>query len=147
MRLRRKNRVAVLNSGTGPPPRPTRLIFPPYPSAATTCRNPGPATVSTTRSTLRGSRAPRIVLGRSGSPGSKTKPAPSSFRPRRLSGSRWKGKSLRDFEPPKLQPVAADLGKVILGLLHKPAFLGAAENLREPHGHFGRYAALPVCEF
>src|ERR1017187_2217615 len=45
-------------------------------------------------------------------------------------GSRWKGESLRDFEPPKLQPVAADLGKVILGLLHKPAFLGAAENFR-----------------
>ena len=34
-----------------------------------------------------------------------------------------------------------------MSLLSKPAFLGPAENLGQPHGHFGRYSAPPVCEF
>src|ERR1017187_7586612 len=48
--------------------------------------------------------------------------------------------ALNEFQPFQLYAVAADLGKVVLGLLHKPAFLVAAENLGQPHGHFGRYA-------
>ena len=47
----------------------------------------------------------------------------------------------------QLDAVAADLREVVLDLLHKPAFLGAAEDLRQPHGHFRRYAALFVDEF
>jgi hypothetical protein len=35
----------------------------------------------------------------------------------------------------------------VLRLLHKPAFFGAAENLRQSHGHFRRYPALFVNEF
>ena len=37
---------------------------------------------------------------------------------------------LREFEPLELDPVAADLGKVVVGLLHKPSVFGTAENLR-----------------
>jgi hypothetical protein len=37
---------------------------------------------------------------------------------------------LSDFQPFQFNPVTADLGKVVLGLLHKPAFFSAAENLR-----------------
>jgi hypothetical protein len=55
--------------------------------------------------------------------------------------------TLNEFQPFQLYAVAADLGKVVLGLLQKPAFLVAAENLGQPHGHFGRYAALPVYKF
>ena len=42
---------------------------------------------------------------------------------------------------------AADLCKVVLSLLYQPDLPGAAENLREPHGHFRRYAAFPIYEF
>ena len=56
-------------------------------------------------------------------------------------------RSLHQLQPFQLYAVAADLGEVVLGLLHKPAFLGAAENLGQPHGHFGRYATLPVYKF
>ena len=37
---------------------------------------------------------------------------------------------LGEFQPFEFNPVAADLGKVVLGLLHKPAIFGAAKHLR-----------------
>lgn len=54
---------------------------------------------------------------------------------------------LSEFEPFQFYVVAANLGKVILSLLDKPAFFRASKNLGYSHGHFGRYAALPVYEF
>src|ERR1017187_6961884 len=63
---------------------------------------------------------------------------------RRRTPSATGEEALTESQPFQLYAVAADLGKVVLGLLHKPAFLVAAENLGQPHGHFGRYAALPV---
>ncbi len=50
------------------------------------------------------------------------------------------------LQPFQLYSFAADLCKVVLGLLHKPALFASAENLGQPHGHFGRYTALPVDE-
>jgi hypothetical protein len=41
--------------------------------------------------------------------------------------------TLCGFKPLKLDAVGADLGKVILRLLHKPAFGTAAENLFQTH--------------
>jgi hypothetical protein len=35
----------------------------------------------------------------------------------------------RNLQPFDLDPVAADLGKVVVSLLHKPAFLGPAKSL------------------
>jgi hypothetical protein len=35
-----------------------------------------------------------------------------------------------NFQPFQFNPISADLGKVVMGLLHKPAFFSAAENLR-----------------
>jgi hypothetical protein len=46
-----------------------------------------------------------------------------------------------------LMMVAADLGKVVLGLLDKPAVCGTTENLGSPDGRVRRYAALLVHEF
>jgi len=37
---------------------------------------------------------------------------------------------LGESQPFQLDPVAADLGKIVLGLLYKPAVFGTAENLR-----------------
>ena len=37
---------------------------------------------------------------------------------------------LRQFEPLQLEPVALNVCKVVLSLLHKPALFSAAENLR-----------------
>jgi hypothetical protein len=54
---------------------------------------------------------------------------------------------LRDFQSLKFQPVAADLGKVVLGLLHEPALFRSSKDLGYSHGHFRRYAPLPVDEF
>jgi hypothetical protein len=56
-------------------------------------------------------------------------------------------RELSGFEPLKLDTVGASLGKVILCLLHKPAFSAAAENLFQTHGHFRRDAALSVYQF
>ncbi len=36
----------------------------------------------------------------------------------------------RRLQPFQVHPAAADLGKVVLGLLHKPAIFGAAKDLR-----------------
>ncbi len=41
----------------------------------------------------------------------------------------------------------AHVRQVVLGLLHQPALGAAAENLREPHGHFARDAAFLVYQF
>ena len=57
------------------------------------------------------------------------------------------GMRLSRLQPLQLDTVAPDLREVVLNLLHKPAFLGAAEDLRQPHGHFRRYAALFVHQF
>src|SRR5579862_8198410 len=59
------------------------------------------------------------------------------------SGGR-RDRRLSRFQPLEFEPVAADVCKVVLRLLHKPAFFDAAENLGQPHCHFRRYAALPV---
>ncbi|MGA8028682.1 MAG: DinB family protein [Bryobacteraceae bacterium] len=56
-------------------------------------------------------------------------------------------RSLRYFQSLQFQPVAANLCKIVLSLLHKPAFLRAAKNLGYSHGHFGGDAALAVYEF
>ena len=55
--------------------------------------------------------------------------------------------ALRWFQPFQLQAVGADVGKIVLRLLHQPAFSAAAENLGQPHGYFGRYPALLVYQF
>jgi len=60
---------------------------------------------------------------------------------------KWTILGLDEFQLFQLHLAAAYLGKVVLGLLHKPAFLSAAENLGQPDGHFGGYAALLVDEF
>jgi hypothetical protein len=54
---------------------------------------------------------------------------------------------LRDFQPLEFQPVAAHLGKVVLCLLHKPAFFRASKDLGYSDSHFSRYAAFAVYEF
>lgn len=54
---------------------------------------------------------------------------------------------LNQFQPLQLYTLAVGLGEVVLGLSHQPALLGAAENPGQPHGHFGRDAALPVYKF
>ena|ERR1017187_1567613 len=41
-----------------------------------------------------------------------------------------KHRVLHQLQPFQVHPVAADLGKIVLGLLHKPAVFGTAENLR-----------------
>ena len=41
-----------------------------------------------------------------------------------------KHRALNQFQPFQLDPATADLGKIVLGLLHKPAVFGTAENLR-----------------
>src|SRR6516164_4218448 len=51
-------------------------------------------------------------------------------------------RGLGEFQPLQFNPLGADLGKVVLRLLHEPAFGAASEDLGEPDGHFGRYAAL-----
>src|SRR5450432_523562 len=79
MRLRRKNRLAVLNSGTAPPLRPTTLILPPLPRSAIAWLKSAPPTLSTTRSTFLSAMAVATLLRRLASAGSKTKSAPSSF--------------------------------------------------------------------
>jgi hypothetical protein len=40
----------------------------------------------------------------------------------------WNG--LNQFQPFQLHPVGADVGKIVLRLLHQPAFGAAAEYLR-----------------
>jgi hypothetical protein len=40
-----------------------------------------------------------------------------------------------------------NVGKLILCLLHKPAFGAATEDLGQPNGHFRRYTALSVDQF
>jgi len=54
---------------------------------------------------------------------------------------------LGELKPFKFYAVAGNLGKLILSLLHKPAFFGASENFGQSHGHFGGYAALTVDQF
>ena len=54
---------------------------------------------------------------------------------------------LSRFEPPKLDAPGADVRKVVLRLLHKPAFGTASEYLGQPHRHFSRNSALLVHEF
>ena len=56
-------------------------------------------------------------------------------------------KSLSEFEPPDLDPVGANVCKIVLRLLHQPALGAASEDFGQAHGHFGRYAAPPVHEF
>jgi hypothetical protein len=51
------------------------------------------------------------------------------------------------LQPFQLYAIAADLREFVLSLLHQPAVFAASENLGQPHGHFGRYAALPVYQF
>src|SRR5262249_12724518 len=77
IRFRRKNRLAVLNSGTVPPLLPTTLIRPPYPSMAITRVNREPPTLSTAMSTLFGLIAAVTAFTRFLSPGSQTKSARS----------------------------------------------------------------------
>jgi len=60
---------------------------------------------------------------------------------------RVKAGLLNQLQPLELYAAASDLREVVLSLLHKPALLCAAENLRQPHGHFRRYAAHLVDEF
>src|SRR5713226_2261291 len=43
---------------------------------------------------------------------------------------------LRQFQPLKLDPVCANMGKVVLRLLQEPAFGVAAKDLGQAHGHF-----------
>ena len=43
--------------------------------------------------------------------------------------------------------IGLNLGKVILRLLDDPAFSTAAKHFGQAHGHFRRYAALPVHQF
>jgi len=43
--------------------------------------------------------------------------------------------------------LGANVGEIVLRLLHKPAFRAAAENLRQPNGHLGRNAALFIHQF
>jgi hypothetical protein len=52
--------------------------------------------------------------------------------------------ALSELQPFQLYAVTADLCEVVLGLLHQPALLGAAEHLGRSHGHFRGYAALLV---
>src|SRR5260370_6058474 len=54
---------------------------------------------------------------------------------------------LNQLQPLQLQPAGADVSKIVLRLLHQPAFGAASENLRELHGHFRRYTALLVHQF
>jgi len=54
---------------------------------------------------------------------------------------------LSELKPFELYAAAPNLGKVLLCLLQQPAFLRAAENFGQSHGHFRRYAALPVDKF
>src|ERR1035438_746277 len=56
-------------------------------------------------------------------------------------------KPLGELKPFEFDAVAPDLCKVILCLLHKPAFFGTTENFGYSYGHFGRYAALSAYEF
>ena len=53
----------------------------------------------------------------------------------------------RQFQPLKLDPVCANMGKVVLRLQQEPAFGVAAKDLGQAHGHFRGYAALLVYEF
>jgi len=50
----------------------------------------------------------------------------------------------RPSAPELRHPVTVDLRQVILGLLHDPALLGAAEHLRQPHGHLRRNPAPAI---
>lgn len=62
-------------------------------------------------------------------------------------GKGFRESRLSELKPFELNAVAANSGKVILSLLHKPAFLSASENLGQSHGHFRGYAALSVYKF
>src|SRR5438105_2335065 len=53
-------------------------------------------------------------------------------------------KKLNKCRSLQLDTVAADLGKVVLSLLYKPALLAAAENRGQPYGHFWRDATLSI---
>jgi len=55
--------------------------------------------------------------------------------------------TLSQLQPFQLNAIAADLREFVLSLLHHPAVFSASEHLGQPHGHFGRYAALPVYQF
>jgi len=56
-------------------------------------------------------------------------------------------RGLGEFQPLQFNPLGADVGKVVLRPLHKPAFGAASEDLGQPDGHFRRYAALAVHQF
>jgi hypothetical protein len=47
-------------------------------------------------------------------------------------------RALSQFEPFQFHPVGANVGKVILRLLHKPAFGAAAKDLGQPYGRASR---------
>ena len=64
MRFLPKNSLAVLNSGTTPPLRPTTLMRPPWPSIITTSLKSAPPTLSTTRSTFFGAIIAMTALRR-----------------------------------------------------------------------------------
>jgi len=57
------------------------------------------------------------------------------------------GATLNEFQPFQFQPVGANMRKVVLRLLNKPAFGAAAEHLGQSHRHFRRYSALFVHQF
>src|ERR1051326_2509274 len=50
---------------------------------------------------------------------------------------------LSEFQPFQLYAAAFDLGKIVPGLLHKPALLVAAENLGQPHAISGDMPRFP----
>ena len=54
-------------------------------------------------------------------------------------------RKLDQFQLFQLHPVAAHLRKVVMRLLDKPAFIGAAENLGPPDGHLGICLASRFC--
>ena len=55
--------------------------------------------------------------------------------------------TLGEFEPRNLDPVGANVRKIVLRLLHQPAFGAISEDLGQAHGHLRRYAPLFVHEF
>jgi len=57
------------------------------------------------------------------------------------------GEGLSQYQPLQLHSAGADVGKVVLRLLHKPAFRAAAKHPGQSHGHFRRYTALLVHQF
>ncbi len=52
--------------------------------------------------------------------------------------------TLRALQPLEMDAVCANLSQIVMRLLRQPTCCAAAEDLRQPHGHLRRNAALSI---